>query len=152
MIKCDNGSAFKSGQMQKLLKRERIVWLPSPPHTPQCNGSCEAANRSMKRRTNYFADRAGGSSRWTSDSLESACRQADQLTRPDGHLGPTPMELWVSRTPITSEQRDQLAAAIEGHRRRIVVQRKDHINPENKTINAKSIVKLCVAPCLTSAC
>lgn len=128
----DNGSAFKSGQMQKLLKRSRIVWLPSPPCTPQYNGSCEAANGSMRRRTDYFADRAGESDRWTSDSLEAARRQGNELTRPHGHLGPTPGELWASGTPITNEQRDQLAAAIENHRQRILVEWKDHIDPQNK--------------------
>jgi transposase InsO family protein len=132
VIKSDNGPAFKSDQMQRLLKRHRIVWLPSPPCTPQYNGSCEAANGSMRRRTNYFADRAEDSQRWTSKSLEAARRQANELTRPHGHLGPTPTELWASRTPITSEERDQTAAAIEGHRQRILLEWKDHIDPQNK--------------------
>jgi transposase InsO family protein len=132
VIKSDNGPAFKSDQMQRLLKRHRIVWLPSPPYTPQYNGSCEAANGSMRRRTNYFANRAGNSDRWASDSLEAACLQANELTRPHGYLGPTPSELWASRTPITREERDHLAAAIEGHRQRILIEWKDHIDPQNK--------------------
>jgi transposase InsO family protein len=132
VIKSDNGSAFQSDPMQRLLEQHRIVWLPSPPRMPQYNGGCEAANGSMRRRTNYFADRAGGRDYWTSDSLEAACRQANELTRPHGHLGPTPSELWASRTPITSQERDQLAAAIAGHRQRILAEWKDHIDPQNK--------------------
>ena len=130
----DNGSAFKSGQMQSLLKQHRIVWLPSPARMPEYNGSCEAANGSMRRRTDYFADWAEGRDYWTTDSLEAARRQGNELTRPHGHLAPTPSELWASRTPITTEGRDQLAAAIENRRQRILVEWKDRIDLQNKNL------------------
>ena len=49
VIKNDNGWALKSGQTQKLLKRHRVVWLPSPPRTSRYNGSYSPANPYHKR-------------------------------------------------------------------------------------------------------
>ena len=41
-------------------------------------------------------------------------------------------QLIGNRTLIASQERDQLAAAIEGHRQRIPVEWKDHIDPQNR--------------------
>jgi hypothetical protein len=55
VVKSDSGSAVKSDQMQKRLKQRRIVRLPFPSWTPQYNGSCQATDGSVRRRTNYLS-------------------------------------------------------------------------------------------------
>jgi transposase InsO family protein len=129
VLKSDNGSAFQSTEFGELLAGQEIVWLPSPARTPRYNGSCEAGNGSMRTRTDHFAKRAGG---WTGETLDSARRQANELTRPQGHLGPTPDELWARRQAVDPEQRSQLRAAIERHREQVIAERKIPFDPQNK--------------------
>ena len=129
VLKSDNGSAFKSEEFGKLLAGHEIVWLPSPAYMPWYNGSCEAGNGSMRTRTNHFARRARG---WTRQSLESARRQANELTRPQGHLGPTPSELWDDHRPISPEQRSQFRAAIATSPRRDHRRTTRSFDPQNK--------------------
>ena len=79
MVKCDNGPAFKSGVLQKLLEQHGLVKLSSAARMPQYNGSCEAANGSLRVRTNHFARHEVG---WTKDSLAAARRQANERNYP----------------------------------------------------------------------
>lgn len=116
LIKSDNGSAFKSQLFQDLLQRYKIVWLPSPPSTPQYNGSCEASIASMKTRTRYFAERNMRAHFWTRDDLAAARQQANGLARPQGHRAPTPLERWSGRSPISADERAQWAATLARHR------------------------------------
>jgi hypothetical protein len=109
-----------------------ITWLPSPPVMPCYNGSCEAANGSMKVRTRHFAAARGMLRRWTSSDLEKARQQANERTRPEGHLGPTPAERWRQRLPITEEERAELSAAIEKHRQRVLDEQTEPVDPNNK--------------------
>jgi hypothetical protein len=96
---------------------------------PWYNGGCEAGNGSLRKRTDHFARRSGG---WTSEVLEVARRQANELTRPRGHLGPTPSDLSSRHTPISAEQRAQFRAAFHHHSERILTERKESFDPENK--------------------
>lgn len=116
LLKSDNGSAFKSHWFQELLERHKIVWLPSPPSTPEYNGSCEAGIGSMKTRTRYFAERHMRAHFWTRDDLDAACWQANQLARPWGHTGPTPLDRWSARSLISEEERAHWIAALARHR------------------------------------
>jgi transposase InsO family protein len=59
-LKSHNGSAFKSEDFGEVLAGHGITWLPSPPCTPRYHGGCEAANGSMRARTDHFAQRTGG--------------------------------------------------------------------------------------------
>ena len=129
VLKSDSGSAFKSETFQAMLARYGVAWLPSPPRKPQYNGGCEAGNHSLRIRTDHFA-RATGC--WTADCLEAARQQANALTRPWGHLGPTHSARWSAREPIDPQLRMQFAAAVEHHRREILVERKDTFHPQNK--------------------
>ncbi len=134
VLKSDNGSAFKSEAFGEMLARHGIAWLPSPARMPRYNGGCEAGNHSMRTRTDHFAKRAGG---WTSTCLEAARRQANELTRPRGHLGPTPSELWSAHAPISLEQRQRFHAAIERYQEQIVAEKKESFNSKNKNHQAQ---------------
>jgi hypothetical protein len=83
----------------------------------------------MRTRTDHFAARTG---RWTSGCLEAARRQANELTRPHGHLGPTHGQHWAARTPINPAQRERFNEAVSRHRQQVVAERKDHFDPSNK--------------------
>ena len=112
IIKSDNGSAFRSELGQDLLADHGVIWLPSPVRTPRYNGSCEAGIGSLKVRTLFLAVRETCVGTWGSDHLETARRQANFFTRPDGHLGPTPDDLWSDRTAITEVERTEFRAAV----------------------------------------
>jgi transposase InsO family protein len=129
LIKSDNGSAFKDKDMLALLAEHRIFWLPSPPRTPRYNGGCEAGNHSMRTRTDHFAERAGG---WTSQCMEAARHQANELTRPEGHLGPTPSQRWSARLPVSPAQREKFNQTIACHLQQVIVERKDTFHCQNK--------------------
>ena len=128
VLKSDNGSAFQSEDFGRLLAERKITWLPSPPRTPRYNGGCEAGNGSLRKRTDHFAERTGG---WTAASLEAARRQANELTRPQGHRGPTPAQRWSERVPIPPERREEFLAAVERRRLQILAERKQPWNPQN---------------------
>ena len=130
VLKSDNGSAFISEDFGRLLAEREIAWLPSPPRTPWYNGGCEAGNGSMKTRTDHFAEPAGRE--WTSEAMEAARCQANELTRPQGYLGPTPSQLWAGHLPIDPQQRKQFLASVERHRAEIVAERKGNLNLKNK--------------------
>lgn len=120
VLKSDNGSAFKSEAVQTLLAQQRVLWLPSPPRTPQYNGACEASNGQEKRRSAFFAAQRGCDDDWTTADLEHARWQGNCLVRPHGHLGPTHGELWEQRQPIQPLERDKLAEAVAKHRARVL--------------------------------
>ena len=46
-------------------------------------------------------------------------RQANELTRPHGHRRPAPAQSSADRTPITTEERNALTAALATHRQKI---------------------------------
>ena len=117
------------GVLDSQLAAHGTVWLPSPPRQPWYNGDCEAGNGSMRTRTDHFTERADG---WTGPCLEAARRQANELTRPEGHLGPTPSQRWAARTPISPAQRQVFRAAVVGHQRQVIAERQDNFDPENK--------------------
>ncbi len=74
VLKCDNGSAFRSREVQALCARHGVVLLYSPAWTPQYNGSCEAGVGAMKTRTRHLASSQGRPGQWTCEDLEGALR------------------------------------------------------------------------------
>ena len=84
---------------------------------PSYNGRCEAGNGSLRIRTNHFA---GPTGQWTSEGMEAARHQANELTRPWGHLRPTHAERWSARKPFDPELRAQFATAVECQRLQIL--------------------------------
>lgn len=120
VAKSDLGSPFRSHEVSELCDRHGVTWLPSPARTPSYNGSCEAGIGSMKTRTHYLAARQGRAAHWASDDLETARRQANELTRPMGHLGPTPLDLWNARAVVDPSQCDLFRDAVARHRQDIL--------------------------------
>ena len=53
------------------------------------------------------------------------------MTRPQGHLGRTPGELWDDHRPISPDQRSQFRAAVARHRDEIIAAHKP-FDPQNK--------------------
>lgn len=130
VVKCDNGPAFKSDLFKDLLNEDGIAHLCSPPRRPQYNGSCEAANGSLRVRTNHFARHEVG---WTKDSLAAARRQANERNYPEGPAGPTPADRWNARPPIQDSQRAQLQIAIQQHRTQIIATWQGQFDEDNKS-------------------
>jgi transposase InsO family protein len=128
VLKSDNGSAFKSEAFRDILAEHEIVWLPSPARMPWYNGGCEAGNGSMRIRTDHFAKRTGS---WTGPCLDAARRQANELTRPQGHLGPTPGQLWSRRAAISPEQRATFRSTVGQCRAEIITERGNSFDPQN---------------------
>lgn len=134
VLKSDNGSAFISKNFSAMLDAFSIAWLPSPPRSPWYNGGCEAGNGSLRTRTDHFAEPDGV---WTSASLARAQKQANELTRPLGFLGPTPNQRWAEREPITAQQRAAFLTAVCRCRRDILAEEKDRLNLQNKNHKRK---------------
>ena len=107
VIKTDNGSPFIGEPFVRLLSEYRVVLLLSPPRTPRYNGAVEAGNGSLKSHTFFEACRYGRGGNYTSDDLELARQQLNHTLRPWGAAGPTPVQSWQSRKPITQDQRQQ---------------------------------------------
>lgn len=116
VLKCDNGSALRSQPVHDLLAQWEVIELPSPPHTPQYNGSCEAGIHSMKIRTAYFALRVGCADEWRADHLEAGRRQANDVHHSDTHLALTAGERWCQRINIDIKEREDLHALVSHYR------------------------------------
>ena len=115
VLKCDNGSPFIAEEIQTCSAR-RVCAPLSPLQTPEYNGSCEAGNGSMKNRTDDLAARAGRFGFWTSDDVEAARCQANEVNYPAGPHGPTPQQLWQGRAPITLETRAAFLRSTDSER------------------------------------
>ena len=149
IIKSDNGSAFKSEELQHLLAEHRIIWLPSPPRMPWYNGGCEAGNCTMKAETNTQAYLLGDSGNWTSDLMEVARQRANQSTHPRDKLKTTHAQRWVSRPTITEQDRDRLETLIRMHQRAII-ETMSEFNPRNQNHKHK-VLRLAVRRAMLDA-
>lgn len=112
VVKSDNGSPFISEVFRQLLDSFGVTLLLSPPRTPRYNGSAEAGVGSIKTRTFEQAVLHGRSTQWTSDDVEAARGGLNATLRPWGHAGPTPLECWQARNPITPKQRDEFRQCV----------------------------------------
>lgn len=112
VLKSDNGSAFLSEACAAWLARWRIVPLRSPVRMPRFNGACEAGIGAAKRRTEYFAARAGREFDWSADDLAAAQRWANEDSFPHGRAQGTPACRFAARLPIDAFERDKFHAAV----------------------------------------
>jgi transposase InsO family protein len=113
VLKTDNGSAFFAGELEALLARWEVEQMRSPPRMPRYNGACEAGIGSMKARTHHRAAAEGRPGQWTCDDAEAARQEANQTARPNGPLGPTPEESWLSRVAVALTERMGFVQAVQ---------------------------------------
>jgi transposase InsO family protein len=107
-MKMDGGPGFCSVSVRLLLAMYGILALVSPPRSPSYNGSIEAANGSLKKRTAHRAMREGRIEMWTEADLEWALAQANERGRPWGASGPTPEEKWQETKPMDESERAEV--------------------------------------------
>lgn len=110
-LKLDNGSPLRAELVVRMLEEAGVEILPSPPYTPQYNGSVEAGNGSIKTRARHEAARHGRAE-WICEDVEAALAQANHAPRRGG----TAIELWESRTPITVNERSVFRETIAAKR------------------------------------
>jgi hypothetical protein len=108
--KADNG--FAAGSTRELVKKWGVFLLLSPPALPRYNGSIEAGIGSVTARTDHHAARNGRPGEWSCEDLEAARLEANETARPWGSKGPSPDEVWRSRTPLTDDERDKFRKAV----------------------------------------
>jgi transposase InsO family protein len=112
VIKSDNGSAFIAEIFGDLLRSWGVWHLLSPPRHPQYNGALERSNGTLKTFTHQRAMLEGHAFRWTSHNVEYAMQLANTLSRPWGHRGPSPEEVWEQRATITAEEREEFQRTV----------------------------------------
>jgi hypothetical protein len=148
-IKHDGGSHFKA-EVHDLLDKAGVARLKSPPYTPEYNGSIEAGIGNIKTHTHYEAAKRGRPHEWTVDDLEAALLRTNEITRPHGHAGPTPDEMWQSRRLASLPLRRVFLKSVRRFdldvREESGYNVNDVINkPETERIKRESIARACVA-------
>ena len=116
VLKADNGSAFLADATKHFLSPWQVQVLFSPPHLPRYNGSIEAGIGSLKTRTERYAAREGHPGYWTLDDVAAAQAEANATARPQGDTGPTPNELWQTRRPLSSAERQSFQKTVRKQR------------------------------------
>jgi hypothetical protein len=75
------------------------------PCRPQYNGGCERGGGILKGYTYQVALNAGRPGVCLAADLEQARQLANTLTRPWGHRGPSPADVWRARPRLSAQQR-----------------------------------------------
>ena len=112
VIKSDNGPAFRSDEVARLLARHRVIHLFSPPQSPAYNGAVEAGNGGVKTRIHLLAAAHGHPGLWTLNDVEGARLAANETGHCPVADGLSPDDAWTRRRPITDAERDAFAAAL----------------------------------------
>lgn len=149
VIKKDGGSHFK-GEVIKLLDDYGVTSLMSPPYTPEYNGSIESGIGNIKTHMYYEAARRGWPYDMTIEDLEGCRLRTNTMTRPFGHLGPTPAKKWLSRPPLYPAVRrvfrDSVSQFELDMHRELAYNVGDEIKkPEKERIRREAIGRACVA-------
>jgi transposase InsO family protein len=135
-IKTDNGSEFTGVGSSDLHPLWGVEQLLSPPYTPQYNGACEAGHGSIRYRADMLARRDGRPGDWSLDHLEGARTWANDLPRiPQGQ---TPQQIFASRAPISTAQREQFLRACTAARQQRWNECRTAAQRHNRTIHLAS--------------
>jgi transposase InsO family protein len=113
VLKSDNGSAFISEEMARLVAEFEVLALFSPARTPRYNGGCEAGIGSFQPRVHHLSAWAGRAGDWTLDDVERARCETNELGRPFGRSQPTPGEAWANRPPIEPSLRQDFRELVD---------------------------------------
>jgi transposase InsO family protein len=118
VVKNDNGSAFRSGLWREWLAGMGSRVLYSPAYRPGYNGSVEAGNKSLKRRTEALAAAAGRPGECRAEDLEAARQEANARGRPRG-AKVAPAVAWECRERVSAEERERLGEQLEAEGRAV---------------------------------
>jgi transposase InsO family protein len=105
VLKSDNGSGFIAAAMLDFLAEHGVIPLFSPARRPQYNGGCERGGGILKGYTCQVALNAGRPGVCLDRDLEQARQLANALTRPWGHHGPSPEDVWRARPRLSAGHR-----------------------------------------------
>ncbi len=116
VMKSDNGGQFKADEIKGLLAAHRVIPLYSPKRRPQYNGGVERANGQLASYQEAVAQAHNRPAGPTCDDAENARQLANVLAYPHGWRGPTAMQLWDERGPLTPQERDAFLATVAERR------------------------------------
>jgi hypothetical protein len=117
VLKSDNGAAFIASETVELLRRQGVIPLFSPPRRPQYNGGCERGGAILKGYTYQHAVCGNRAGLCRASDLEPARQLANRLTRPWGHRGPSPDDVWQARPLLSAGQREEFCLELARFRR-----------------------------------
>jgi transposase InsO family protein len=112
VLKVDNGAAFDSAALHKLLSQHGVQGLYSPPYTPQYNGAAEAGVGALKGRTEAQALARGAPGDWTWEDTEAARQEANAVCVGRRATSPTRAVVWAAREPLGTEARTTFQAEV----------------------------------------
>jgi transposase InsO family protein len=112
VLKMDNGPAFRSEELERMLSPYGVAVLYSPVHTPSYNGSVEAGVGAMKGRTEMQAWLRGVSGSWTWEDTEAARQEANAACVSRRENSPTRAQVWASRPRLGEGARAALRAEV----------------------------------------
>lgn len=113
ILKCDNGSAFISKDVQKLAEANQVCILHSPPRTPSYNGACEAGIGATEHRALCHALRNDRGLDLSVEDLWVAREQANVESRLRTHAGPSPRAEWQQRPFRSTTPRDRFMKQVD---------------------------------------
>jgi transposase InsO family protein len=117
VLKVDNGAAFDSAALQKLLSQHGVLGLYSPPYTPQYNGAAEAGVGALKGRTEAQALARDAPGDWTWEDTEAARQEANAVSVGRRETSPTRAAVWAARGPLSAETRTAFQAEVSRQQR-----------------------------------
>jgi hypothetical protein len=112
VLKSDNGAGFIAAATVDFLAQQGVIPLCSPPRRPQYNGGCERGGAILKGYTYQIAVREGRPGLCRPADLDQSRQLANTLSRPWGHRGPSPEDVWRARPRLSTQQREAFQAEL----------------------------------------
>jgi hypothetical protein len=150
VLKHDNDKAFAAHEVCALLAGRGVVGLRSPCYYPEYNGACEAGIGTLKTYAHHEAARHDRPGEWTCDDVEAARLRANELSRPRGHAGPTPDELWRDRQPVNDNERETFRELLDAERARHAEQARDDQSGELTDVGRARVERQAIAAALAA--
>jgi hypothetical protein len=112
VLKMDNGPAFRSEELARMLSPQGVAVFYSPAYTPSYNGSVEAGVGAMKGRTAMQAWLRGASGSWTWEDMEAARQEANAACVGRRESSLTRAQVWALRPQLNEAARSALGAEV----------------------------------------
>ena len=144
VLKSDNGKALTAGGVPALLAAHQVTPLVSPVYRPQYNGSCEAAVKAMKVRSEDVALIHDRSRHWRTEDLADALRIANEFHR-SGPRSLSHAERWQQRTLIAGPERASFLAALAACRAQLAAAQAGPLTKhQTRTLERRSVAQALV--------